>query len=126
MLRNRWGASLHTGAAPSPLYLPLVHRRNRIFDTLHKLHLLVSERSLLSLPLMLASLCLATVSSPPANVQVAIVGGGMGGLAACAALRQRGIDAHDFEAAPTLMRGSTGTGIMISANGWSALEAIDP
>ena len=24
------------------------------------------------------------------------------------------------------MRGSTGTGIMISANGWSALEAIDP
>lgn len=73
--------------------------------------------------------CLSTVlvvAALPRNVEVAIAGGGLGGLAACAALRRRGIDAHVFEAAPTLARGSTGTGIMISANGWSALEAINP
>jgi len=60
------------------------------------------------------------------EVEVAIAGGGLGGLALCAALRARGIDAHVFEAAPQLLRGSTGTGIMISANGWAALAALDP
>lgn len=60
------------------------------------------------------------------EVDVAIAGGGLGGLALCAALRARGIDAHVFEAAPQLLRGSTGTGIMISANGWEALAAVDP
>lgn len=60
------------------------------------------------------------------DVDVAIAGGGLGGLATCAALRARGINAHVFEAEPQLLRGSTGTGIMISANGWKALEAIDP
>ncbi|KAH8056134.1 FAD binding protein [Aureococcus anophagefferens] len=61
----------------------------------------------------------------PTRVDVAIAGGGLGGLAACAALRARGIDAHCFEAAGELLRGSTGTGIMISANGMSALGAVD-
>jgi len=62
----------------------------------------------------------------PANVQVAIAGGGLGGLAVCAALRARGVDAHIFESSPTFVgRGSTGTGIMISRNGWTALEAIE-
>ena len=64
-------------------------------------------------------------ASIPTTCQVAIAGGGLGGLAACTALRQRGIDAQVFEAAPALLRGSTGTGIMISANGFSALESID-
>lgn len=62
----------------------------------------------------------------PLEVEVAIAGGGLGGLALCAALRARGIDAHVFEAAPQLLRGSTGTGIMISANGWAALASVDP
>ena len=61
----------------------------------------------------------------PTRVDVAIAGGGLGGLAACAAMRARGIDAHCFEAAGELLRGSTGTGIMISANGMSALGAVD-
>jgi 2-polyprenyl-6-methoxyphenol hydroxylase-like FAD-dependent oxidoreductase len=61
----------------------------------------------------------------PTHVDVAIAGGGLGGLAACAAMRARGIDAHFFEAADELLRGSTGTGIMISANGMNALGAID-
>lgn len=62
----------------------------------------------------------------PAKVEVAIAGGGLGGLAVCIALRNRGVDAHVFEASPVLLRGSTGTGIMISPNGFSALDAIDP
>ena len=65
-------------------------------------------------------------SSFPAHVQAAIIGGGLGGLAVCAALRRRGIDAHVYEAAPQLLRGSTGTGIMVSPNGMAALGAIDP
>ena len=65
-------------------------------------------------------------SSFPAHVQTAIIGGGLGGLAACAALRRRGIDAHVYESAPQLLRGSTGTGIMVSPNGMAALGAIDP
>ena len=61
----------------------------------------------------------------PTRVPVAIVGGGLGGLAVCVALRSQGIDAHIFESSPALVgRGSTGTGIMISTNGWKALESI--
>ena len=67
----------------------------------------------------------AAALAPPAKVDVAIAGGGLGGLAACAALRARGVDAHVFEAAGELLRGSTGTGIMISANGMAALGAVD-
>jgi len=60
----------------------------------------------------------------PERVEVLIAGGGLGGLATCIALRNRGIDAHVIEASPTLLRGSTGTGIMISPNGFSALDSI--
>ena len=42
----------------------------------------------------------AVPAEVPASVEVAIVGGGLGGLAACIALRSRGYDAHIFEAAP--------------------------
>ena len=62
---------------------------------------------------------------PPSAVQVAVVGGGPAGLAAACALRARGFDAHVFEAADALLRRGTGTGIMVSANGWRALEACD-
>mmetsp|Transcript_19703 Transcript_19703/g.22530 ORF Transcript_19703/g.22530 Transcript_19703/m.22530 type:complete len:528 (+) Transcript_19703:60-1643(+) len=71
-------------------------------------------------------LLLNSTSKPlPKEVPVAIIGGGLGGLAVFCALQSRGIDAHIFESAPTLLRGSTGTGIMISENGMSALEAAD-
>merc|ERR1712224_896246 len=56
----------------------------------------------------------------PESVDVLIAGGGLGGLATCIGLRNRGIDAHVIEASPKLLRGSTGTGIMISPNGFSA------
>jgi len=61
----------------------------------------------------------------PPYVPVAIIGGGLGGLAVCAALQRRGIKAHVFESSPELLRDSTGTGIMISTNGLTALECID-
>eukprot|EP00746_Dinoflagellata_sp_MGD_P165502 gnl/MRDRNA2_/MRDRNA2_94813_c0_seq1.p1 gnl/MRDRNA2_/MRDRNA2_94813_c0~~gnl/MRDRNA2_/MRDRNA2_94813_c0_seq1.p1 ORF type:complete len:592 (+),score=134.09 gnl/MRDRNA2_/MRDRNA2_94813_c0_seq1:255-1778(+) len=67
----------------------------------------------------------ASTKPAPSEVEVAVAGGGLGGLAACAALRARGINAHVFEAAPQLLRGSTGTGIMISANGFQALQIIN-
>ena len=63
-------------------------------------------------------------SPPPACADVLVAGGGLGGLATCLGLRNRGIDAHVIEASPTLLRGSTGTGIMISPNGFSALDSI--
>lgn len=61
----------------------------------------------------------------PPRVEVAIIGGGMCGLATCAALRSRGVPAHVFEAAPRVLRPSTGTGIMVSPNGMAALGAAD-
>ena len=60
----------------------------------------------------------------PESVDVLIAGGGLGGLATCIGLRNRGINAHVIEASPKLLRGSTGTGIMISPNGFSALDSI--
>jgi len=60
----------------------------------------------------------------PESADVLIAGGGLGGLATCIGLRNRGIDAHVIEASPKLLRGSTGTGIMISPNGFSALDSI--
>ncbi|CEL94420.1 unnamed protein product, partial [Vitrella brassicaformis CCMP3155] len=44
----------------------------------------------------------------PTHVDVAIVGGGLGGLLLCAGLRCRGIDAHVFERAPALRNASQG------------------
>ncbi|KAH8068202.1 FAD binding protein [Aureococcus anophagefferens] len=51
----------------------------------------------------------------PTRVDVAIAGGGLGGLAACAAMRWASTPL--LRGAGELLRGSTGTGIMISANG---------
>ena len=56
---------------------------------------------------------------------VAIVGGGLGGLAAAIALRQVNINAHVYERTPDL-RGTAGTGLTLWPNGLSALSAIDP
>jgi salicylate hydroxylase len=48
-------------------------------------------------------------------VRVAIVGGGIGGVAACLALRRRGIDADVYEQAPALKE--VGAGVALHPNG---------
>ncbi|KAG0630223.1 hypothetical protein M758_1G163600 [Ceratodon purpureus] len=59
------------------------------------------------------------------EVDVAIVGGGMGGLALAVGLQERGIKAHVFEKSPK-ERKHFGTGISIGQNGIQALEGIKP
>ncbi|KAI5063100.1 hypothetical protein GOP47_0021647 [Adiantum capillus-veneris] len=59
------------------------------------------------------------------EVQVAIVGGGLAGLAVLLALRTRGIQAHLFEKCPNL-RSDTATAIGIGPIGVTALEGIKP
>jgi salicylate hydroxylase len=53
---------------------------------------------------------------------VAIVGGGIGGLAAALALARRGIDVDVYEQAPELRE--LGAGVQISANGTRVLHAL--
>ena len=53
---------------------------------------------------------------------IAIVGGGLGGLAAALALIRRGIDVVVYEQAPELKE--IGAGIQISANGTRVLHAL--
>eukprot|EP00274_Cyanoptyche_gloeocystis_P007377 CAMPEP_0196653076 /NCGR_PEP_ID=MMETSP1086-20130531/2656_1 /TAXON_ID=77921 /ORGANISM="Cyanoptyche gloeocystis , Strain SAG4.97" /LENGTH=503 /DNA_ID=CAMNT_0041984073 /DNA_START=77 /DNA_END=1588 /DNA_ORIENTATION=- len=59
------------------------------------------------------------------EVEVAIIGGGLGGLAVAVGLQQRGIDAHVFEAAPELRNVSQGV-IGLFENGRKALGALHP
>jgi salicylate hydroxylase/6-hydroxynicotinate 3-monooxygenase len=54
--------------------------------------------------------------------QIAIVGAGMGGLAAAAALRQRGIEVQIYEQAERFLR--IGAGIQMSANPMKVLRAL--
>ena len=56
------------------------------------------------------------------GIRVAIVGAGIGGLSAAAALRRRGVDAEVFEQAPAL--GEVGAGVALAANGLRLLDAI--
>jgi salicylate hydroxylase len=54
--------------------------------------------------------------------RVAIVGAGLGGLAAAVALRQRGFDVMVFEQSPTL--GEVGAGIQVAPNAMKVLRAL--
>lgn len=59
-----------------------------------------------------------------APMRAAIIGGGLGGLTCCNALRKIGIDAHVYERAEKLSP-QAGTGLTLWPNGLSAIEAID-
>src|SRR5437879_4447022 len=54
--------------------------------------------------------------------RVAVIGAGIGGLAAALALLQRGLDVDVYEQAPQL--GEVGAGIQISSNGTRVLYAL--
>lgn len=56
------------------------------------------------------------------GIRVAVIGAGIGGLSAAAALRRRGIDVEIFEQAAEL--GEVGAGVAIAANGWRLLEKL--
>lgn len=57
-------------------------------------------------------------------MKAAIIGGGLGGLTCCNALRKIGVEAHVFERAEKLSP-QAGTGLTLWPNGLSAIEAID-
>src|SRR5215510_11275891 len=59
----------------------------------------------------------------PSSCTVAIVGGGLAGLAAAHALRTFGMAAEVFEAAPAL--GEIGAAVNVSPQAFKALQAID-
>ncbi|NEQ36852.1 MAG: NAD(P)-binding protein [Okeania sp. SIO3I5] len=63
-------------------------------------------------------------TSKPVVEKVAIIGGGIGGLATAIALRKQGIDAHVYEKARELR--PVGAGLSLNPNGLKALEAIKP
>jgi salicylate hydroxylase len=56
------------------------------------------------------------------NIRVAIIGAGLGGLAAAGALRQRGIEVAVYERAPAL--GEVGAGIQLGPNAVKVLRAL--
>jgi len=73
----------------------------------------------------------SSASVAPAEVpiaytcEVAIAGGGLSGLALCAALRKAGVDATVFERADALRTSSQGA-VILRPHGRAALHAIDP
>ena len=58
------------------------------------------------------------------SLRVAIVGGGIGGVAAANALLQRGMDVRLYEQAPALTE--VGAGVAIQPNGVRMLRAARP
>src|SRR6266699_1483933 len=59
----------------------------------------------------------------PSSCRIAIVGGGLAGLAVAHALRTFGIETEVFEAAPAL--GEIGAAVNVSPQAFKALQAID-
>jgi len=55
--------------------------------------------------------------------RIAVIGGGIGGLTAAQALRQRGLDVTVYEAAPELKE--IGAGVSLSPNAMKALRSLD-
>ncbi|OZH52267.1 FAD-binding monooxygenase [Hydrocoleum sp. CS-953] len=63
-------------------------------------------------------------TSKPVVEKVAIIGGGIGGLATAIALRKQGIDAHVYEKAREFL--PVGAGVGLHPNGLRCLDAIKP
>jgi 2-polyprenyl-6-methoxyphenol hydroxylase-like FAD-dependent oxidoreductase len=63
-----------------------------------------------------------TRDGSPASVDVAVIGGGIGGLAAAIALRRVGVDAHVYESAPSLR--AAGAGLLLSPNAMQLLGRL--
>src|SRR5262245_3963516 len=61
----------------------------------------------------------ASMTSPP---RIAVIGGGIGGLAAALALLQRGFDVDVYEQSVELRE--VGAGISVSSNGTRVLDAL--
>ena len=57
------------------------------------------------------------------RLDVAVIGGGIGGLTTAIALRQRGIEAHVYESAPMLRE--EGAGLVLSPNAMQVLRRLD-
>ena len=57
------------------------------------------------------------------GVRIAVIGGGIGGLAAARALQQRGFEPKVYEAAPELKE--IGAGIALHPNAMKALRSLD-
>ena len=57
------------------------------------------------------------------TLRVAIIGGGIGGLAAAVALHRRGIEVAVYEQQPEL--GEIGAGLNLSPNAMKAFRALD-
>ncbi|MBW4492893.1 MAG: FAD-dependent monooxygenase [Oscillatoria princeps RMCB-10] len=66
----------------------------------------------------------SSVEFPSAVEKVAIIGAGLGGLAAAMALRKQGIDAQVYEKARELR--PVGAGLTLFPNGLNSLDAIKP
>ncbi|KAI9752092.1 MAG: hypothetical protein M1815_000716 [Lichina confinis] len=64
------------------------------------------------------------VFSPTKPFTIAVVGGGIGGLALAIGLRHRGIDVHVYEAAPVFAE--IGAGIAFGPNSVQAMALIEP
>ena len=62
--------------------------------------------------------------SRPVVDKVAVIGGGLGGLATAIALRKQGIDAHVYERAKEFR--PVGAGLALFSNGLNSLDAISP
>ena len=64
------------------------------------------------------------VSPAAANLSVAVIGGGIGGLSAALALHQAGLDVHVYERTRTLSE--VGAGIQISPTAARLLHRLPP
>ena len=74
--------------------------------------------------LLLVTLVQSSYALSARPMKAAIIGGGLGGLTCCNALRKIGVEAHVFERAEKLSP-QAGTGLTLWPNGLSAIEAID-
>ena len=79
---------------------------------------------MITTPLLVLLLLHSSDAFAAKPIRAAVIGGGLGGLTCCNALRRVGIDAQVYERAEKLSP-QAGTGLTLWPNGLSAIEAID-